>query len=166
LPAASPCTGRSVEIYGSSTGSNAAFDVSLTSLSTGEPVNFARNASLPTGVLFAAAGLDATDETTARLVNRAGNLTIDRAVYSAPVGAEGCVGRRSCWQHAAADRAFTGRFSAANRASLTRTVLDETSPQIAYSGSWDSNSGDLFYGGSTTYTNEDGASFSFNFSGQ
>lgn len=48
---------------------------------------------------------------------------------------------------------------------MTNTTLDETSSEIAYEGTWTSNSNDLFYGGSTIYTNGDGDSFSFNFTG-
>lgn len=157
--------GRSLEIHGTSTGFDAAFDVSLTSVSSGQPVSFQSNSSLPSGVLFAVGGLNPTDETTARVVNRAGNLTVDRAVYSAPVGAEGCVAWLCHSLSVNHDPDPCASHCAALRASLTETVLDETSPAITYSGTWESNSGEFFYGGSTTYTNEDGAAFAFNFTG-
>ena len=48
---------------------------------------------------------------------------------------------------------------------MTNTTLQETDSRITYKGTWGNNTGELFSGGGTTFTNTD-ASFSFNFEGQ
>ncbi|OXG89871.1 hypothetical protein C345_01954 [Cryptococcus neoformans A2-102-5] len=46
----------------------------------------------------------------------------------------------------------------------SNSTLDNTSPEISYTGAWDSNNGS-FYGGSSSYTQGAGNEFSFNFTG-
>ncbi|CED84703.1 hypothetical protein [Phaffia rhodozyma] len=47
----------------------------------------------------------------------------------------------------------------------TNVTLDETSSQIVFNGTWGSNTGPYFWGNTTTYTNQDGASFNIDFQG-
>lgn len=46
----------------------------------------------------------------------------------------------------------------------SNSTLDNTSPEINYTGTWDMNNGS-FYGGSSSYTQGTGNEFSFNFTG-
>ncbi|KAH8826997.1 hypothetical protein DL96DRAFT_1226613 [Flagelloscypha sp. PMI_526] len=50
-------------------------------------------------------------------------------------------------------------------ATITNTTLEETDSRIKYSGKWSNNTSELFHGGGTMYTNENGASFELDFEG-
>ena len=52
-----------------------------------------------------------------------------------------------------------------SRASVSNVTYEETDPAITFNGTWGNNTGPFFSGGGTTFTNEDGASFSFSFHG-
>lgn len=52
-------------------------------------------------------------------------------------------------------------------ATLSNTSIeDRNMSRLTYSGTWNNNSDPLFSGGTTTYTNQDGASVSLNFTGE
>lgn len=51
------------------------------------------------------------------------------------------------------------------RATVSNVTYQETDPAITFNGTWGNNTGPFFSGGGTTFTNEDGASFSFSFHG-
>ncbi|KIM41838.1 hypothetical protein M413DRAFT_138966 [Hebeloma cylindrosporum] len=50
-------------------------------------------------------------------------------------------------------------------ATVKNVTYEENDPTITYSGTWGKNTGPVFSGGGTTYTNQDGSSFTFSFDG-
>jgi len=51
------------------------------------------------------------------------------------------------------------------RATVKNVTYEENDPALTFSGTWGKNTGPLFSGGGTTYTNQDQASFTFSFQG-
>ncbi|KJA24929.1 hypothetical protein HYPSUDRAFT_38305 [Hypholoma sublateritium FD-334 SS-4] len=140
-------TGPALYIYGTKGPDYGSFEVDIDSVS-----------------LQYSAYQEAADNTT-RLLFGASNLTYaNHNIVLRNLGAQSAAGDKG-GDAFSLDYLDSTIQVAPSGATASNVTYQETDPAITFNGTWGNNTGPFFSGGGTTFTNEDGASFSFSFHG-